>query len=320
MMKSFFYLLVITLGVQACSQVPVPNGSKLKKSTSLDSIISNVVSAYDTVPIQEPKLDSTRMNYSWLADYNIENTLANRVDVPSGYYRTKVDSASFKNWLRHIPLKPGLPNIKLYNKEDKWSQDIHVGVVDMDVDEVDLQQCADAVMRLKAEYHYQRKEYDKIHFNYMCGDAVNYNDWIGGKKPVPVNHSVIWKTCSNCDDSYKSFRKYLFQIYNYAGTISLARELQLKEWSEIEIGDVVIQGGSPGHAIAVVDVATNPETGDRVFLLAQSYMPAQESHVLKNFSNKELSPWYSVSEVGASTFYTPEWSFPQPALRAYVGE
>ncbi|MFT7614988.1 MAG: hypothetical protein ACI9J3_003976, partial [Parvicellaceae bacterium] len=44
------------------------------------------------------------------------------------------------------------------------------------------------------------------------------------------------------------------------------------------------------------------------------------SHVLKNFSNKELSPWYSVSEVGASTFYTPEWSFPQPALRAYVRE
>ena len=50
----------------------------------------------------------------------------------------------------------------------------------------------------------------------------------------------------------------------------------------IEIGDVFIQGGFPGHAIIVVDLAEN-EVGEKCFLVAQSYMPAQEIHVLKNF-------------------------------------
>ncbi|MBL4703631.1 MAG: hypothetical protein JKY54_03865 [Flavobacteriales bacterium] len=314
MIKNSIFLIIIIIALQGCPQTPQQPQQSV--SDSIQTAEAKEV-IQDTLVVEIPKLDSTRLTYTWLSNYDIENTMVNRIKVPAGYYRTKVDSSSFKNWLRHLPLKPGLPNIKLYNKEDKWSQDIHVGVVDMDVDEVDLQQCADAVMRLKAEYHFQRKEYDQIHFNYMCGDAVNFKNWVAGKKPVPYNHSVIWKPCSNCNSSYKSFRKYLFQIYNYAGTISLQNELVVKEWKDIEIGDVVIQGGSPGHAIAVVDVATNPETGDRIFLLAQSYMPAQESHVLKNPNNEVLSPWYSVSDNMPQSFFTPEWTFPQPALRGY---
>ena len=44
----------------------------------------------------------------------------------------------------------------------------------------------------------------------------------------------------------------------------------------MQIGDVLIQGGSPGHAVIVVDMAENPATGEKLYLLAQSYMPAQD--------------------------------------------
>ena len=46
--------------------------------------------------------------------------------------------------------------------------------------------------------------------------------------------------------------------------------------TSMQIGDVLIQGGSPGHAVIVVDMAENPATGEKLYLLAQSYMPAQD--------------------------------------------
>ena len=53
----------------------------------------------------------------------------------------------------------------------------------------------------------------------------------------------------------------------------------------MQIGDVFIKGGFPGHAVVVLDMAENDRTGQRVFLLAQSYMPAQDIHIMKNPTN-----------------------------------
>ena len=53
----------------------------------------------------------------------------------------------------------------------------------------------------------------------------------------------------------------------------------------------------------VVDVAANA-VGERVFLLAQSYMPAQDIHVLRNPASRH-SPWYVARAKGE--LITPEW-------------
>ena len=74
----------------------------------------------------------------------------------------------------------------------------------------------------------------------------------------------------------------------------------------MEIGDVFIRGGSPGHAVIVVDLAADAQ-GRQVFLLAQSYMPAQEIQILKNPNDQALSPWYS-TDFGEE-LVTPEWTF-----------
>ena len=81
------------------------------------------------------------------------------------------------------------------------------------------------------------------------------------------------------------------------------------------VGDVFIQGGSPGHAVLVVDVAEDPRTGRGVFLLVQSYMPAQEIHILKNPTDLNLSPWH---ETGfGETLRTPEWLFRRSDLKRF---
>ena len=78
-----------------------------------------------------------------------------------------------------------------------------------------------------------------------------------------------------------------------------------------------IKGGSPGHAVIVVDVAIYPQTGKKVFLLAQSYMLAQQTHILVNPANRGLSPWYELSDNDEGKLYTPEWVFEKKDLKRF---
>jgi hypothetical protein len=96
----------------------------------------------------------------------------------------------------------------------------------------------------------------------------------------------------------------------------LSRQLKPKtNIDDIEIGDLFLEGGFPGHAVIVVDIAENRKTGEKVFLLAQGFMPAQDIHILKNLDNSSLSPWYR-TDFGDS-LYTPDWVFARTSLMAY---
>ena len=172
-------------------------------------------------------------------------------------------------------------------------------------------------MRLKAEYHYSRGEYDKIHFNFTSGHKVSFEDWRRGRKPKISGNAVNFSAVGNAqDNSYSNFKKYLNTIFSYAGTASLEKELLATNTEEIKAGDLFIKGGFPGHAVIVLDVAENIKTGDKIFLLAQSYMPAQSLHILKNFDhNTSLSPWYPIN-LGAQ-LHTPEWDFDVKSLKKW---
>ena len=118
--------------------------------------------------------------------------------------------------------------------------------------------------------------------------------------------------------TYKNFRRYLDVVFGCAGTISLRRELPaVSDPTRIRAGDVLIQAGSPGHAVLVLDVAEHPVTKQRVFLLGQGYMPAQEFHVLKNPEDGDLSPWYEAD--GREEIETPQWDFVRADWRRLPG-
>jgi hypothetical protein len=106
-------------------------------------------------------------------------------------------------------------------------------------------------------------------------------------------------------------------VFAYAGTYSLERELKPVSVSDIKIGDVFIKGGfdGTGHAILVADMAENATTGEKRFLLVQSYMPAQEMHVLKNPGATDGTPWYTAAFTGP--LVTPEWTFSEDSLRRW---
>ena len=257
-------------------------------------------------------------SYSWLPSgpASTTETLMARIAPPAGFERKSVPADSFAHWLRSLPLKPGRPTVQLYDGRPKANQSAHVAVVDIDTGTHDLQQCADAVIRLRAEYLYSRGDLARIHFNFTSGDAASFAKWSEGFRPLVQGNRVSWQKSASRDDSYRSFRTYLNIVFTYAGTASLEPELQkVPDARDVRAGDVFIQPGYPGHAVLVVDVAEDSRTGRRVFLLAQSYMPAQDIHILKNPSGGALGPWYD-RDFG-TVLKTPEWTFDAGHLRRF---
>ncbi len=246
-----------------------------------------------------------------------ENTIKDRFPVPLGYERTKETKNSFEDYLRSLPLKPSGLLVKYYNGNTKLNNNIYGAVVDLPIGNKDLHQCADAVMRLRADYFYAQKQYDKIHFNFTNGFKIDYSKWRQGYRIAVKGNKTSWVKTAKASDSQQEYWKYLEMVFNYAGTASLAKEMKPITVSEIQIGDVYIKGGFPGHAVIVVDMAVNPKNNQKIILLAQSYMPAQELQILLNpsISSNNKVCWYSVNN--SSTLETPEWTFKASELKRF---
>ncbi|MCD4691990.1 MAG: DUF4846 domain-containing protein, partial [Calditrichales bacterium] len=243
-------------------------------------------------------------------------SIKNRIAAPEGFKRVEVSTNTFDHWLRNMPLKKGKPVVYLYDGALKNNQQAQYAVVDIDIGCKNLQQCADAVIRLRAEYLFTQKRLSQIHFNFTSGDKADFSEWIKGYRPKVRGNKVKWRLTANKDSSYRNFRKYLETVFMYAGSYSLRKELQeVESLEDIKIGDVFIQGGFPGHAVIVVDMAVQIETGKKLVLLAQSYMPAQDIHILKNPINRDSNPWFEIK--GRDKLYTPEWTFEWSDLRRF---
>lgn len=236
-----------------------------------------------------------------------------RIAAPLGCTRIPAAPGSFGMWLRDLPLRPGCPDIRLYDGREKVNQNAHCAVLDMDVGSRDLQQCADAVIRLRAEYLFSAGCDDDIQFHFTSGDIARWAEWRDGIRPRVSDDRVSWVQTADPDASYSNFRQYLDTVFAYAGSASLSRELvTVPDCVRPEIGDVFIQGGFPGHAVIVIDVAATA-SGERVFLLAQSYMPAQDIHILRSYD--DIDPWYRAQPAG--TLKTPEWDFHHQDLKRF---
>lgn len=154
----------------------------------------------------------------------------------------------------------------LYNGKEKANQAAAFAVVDMEIGNRDLQQCADAVIRLRAEYLWKYKRYADIKFNFTSGFTAEYKKWAEGNRIKVNGNQVQWYASGKgVDYSYKTFRNYLDMVFMYAGTASLSRELPAVPYTSLQPGDVFIKGGSPGHAVIVMDVAIHPNTGKKYF-------------------------------------------------------
>ncbi|MBL7963224.1 MAG: DUF4846 domain-containing protein [Flavobacteriales bacterium] len=213
---------------------------------------------------------------------------------------------SFANFLAELPLREKQAPVKLFDGSLKHRQDVHAAVLEVSVGPRDLQQCADAIMRLRAEYLFGNGRQDEIAFHFTNGFKAEWRRWRQGERIRVQGHTCAWSAGGRVDGSHTELLRFLDVVFTYAGTQSLARELVAAHHAPIEAGDVFIQGGSPGHAVMVVDVA-HDDQGRTWFMLAQSYMPAQDIHILKVPGRSDGSPWFLQHTAGE--LRTPEWTF-----------
>ncbi len=250
-------------------------------------------------------------------------TLQERIQPPEGFRRNDAEEGSFAAFLRNFPMEPDGSPILLYDGRLKSRQDVDAAVFSLPViSSADLQQCADSVMRMYAEYFRQTGQYDKIRFHFVNGFLFDYPTYRAGGRVKFDGDTAKWQTSAAYDDSYEVFENYLYVAFAYSSTLSMKEESIPADLSDIRIGDVFLNAGSPGHVVMVVDVCerkTDGETGKKAFLLAQSYMPAQQFYVLQNPLH-ENDPWYYLDEV-SFPFATPEYTFQEGSFRrlTYLG-
>lgn len=239
-------------------------------------------------------------------------TIGERFLVPEGFTRIPVAAGSFAEYLRNLPLKPDGAEVRYYDGKTKPNRNVYDAVLDVDIGNRDLQQCADAVMRLRAEYLYGKGRFAEISFNFANGFRADYRKWMDGYRVVVKDNQSHWVKRAAPSNTYQDFRRYLDIVFAYANTASLAKQTRPVAVAEMEIGDFFVDRG---HAAIVVDMAENEETGAKLFLLAQSYMPAQEIQILRNPMNDRLSPWYELNF--GERLYTPEWIFTNRDLHRF---
>jgi len=264
-----------------------------------------------------PLAQAAAQQNQYLWSHSSRKNIEQRIPVPEGFVRVPVAPGSFADWLRHLPLKPGRPEVHLFSGEPRWNQSAHFAVIDIDLPREDLQQCADSIIRLRAEYLYSIKDYRSIHFRFTSGDDARFDKYAQGYRPKVAGNIVSWAKTAPPDNSYQTFRSYLLPVFRYAGTFSLSKEmLAVPDPAQMQIGDVFIRGGFPGHAMIVVDMAENPQTHEKIFLLAQGYNPAVEMHVVKNPEDDHLNPWYSTKF--GEVLDTPQYTFRANELKRFA--
>jgi hypothetical protein len=292
MIKSFFLGLSSLLLMASCLDSRATNS----ETNEVVSFVED--SLTETIGI----IDSTAM------------IVKTRFPIPDGFNSVSSDN-QYANYLRSLELYPIEHDVLYFDGTTKSREGVYCSVVKLPIGKRDRHQCADAIMNVRAHYFYNSEQYDQIHFNFTNGFRADYSKWREGKRINVAANQVNYYQTSKESTTYESFLAYLQKVYCYAGTYSLSKELVPTDIYNIEPGNVFIKGGFPGHAVLVLDVVENSDR-ERQFILAQSYMPAQELQILINPNSEEVSPWYKLSEID-NEIYTPEWTFSIDQLKRF---
>jgi len=221
-----------------------------------------------------------------------------QIPLPQGFTRASLPQGSYAEWLRNFPLRRD-NTVYLYNGEPIEDQRLHYAVLDISTGTKDLQQCADAIMRLRAEYYFSRGEYGKIEF--IDGKKkYNFGKYLSSMEPTSEQHTI--------------FMGFMENVFINCGTYTVDAMSSPIPLSTMQPGDMFVKAGSPGHAMVVVDVATNAN-GKKIYVLAQGFMPAQDMHIVINPMNPTLSPWYEITNAAQIT--TPGWVFGSKQLKRW---
>lgn len=189
-------------------------------------------------------------------------TIGTRFKTPAGLKRVDVKQGSYQEFLRNYRMYPSTHIGKYQSGGEQGATQ----VLEMDFIGKNVQECADVAMRLRCEYLFKTGQYDKISFHTSATSVWSYENYLKQNK-VSV--------------SEKSFRDYLEKLMSWAGSLSVDNyDTDPVSWSDVQIGDIIIEGGTPGHVVTIVDMAVSEDSDAIAVLLVQGFQPVQETEVV----------------------------------------
>ena len=252
--------------------------------------------------------------YPWKRRAAAYESLESRFKPPAGFTRVAAAPGSYAHWLRRLPLLPVGSPVKSYRGRVIVAPGDSrlAAVVDLDLSKRDRQQCADTIMRLRGEYLHARGKGDQARFRWSGGERFSYKQWRKGIRPVKEGDR--WRGFANKARPCRGrpcMRRYLEFLFAWTGTMHLQQEPRVKDPARVRAGDFLIQGGSPGHTVVLLDLARDAH-GEVRALIGQGFMPAQDLHVMRAATATASadaaggSPWFKL-DFKADGVKTPFW-------------
>lgn len=241
-------------------------------------------------------------------------TQETRILPPEGYERTPAAADSFLAFMRQQPLYEHGAAVCTYLGANYSPYDA-AAVYTLSVGREGYQECADSIIRLWSEYFYQTGQTERIAFSLTNGYPTDYESWRSGKRILAFGNVAWSMKLAGYDDSEQQFRNYLMAVMHYAGTRSLETESVPIAAEDARAGDLLVNGGSPGHAVVIADEAVNA-AGERCYLLAQGYMPARNCHIITGYEDRE-NPWYTAEQLSGDPVRLSSYTFTGEALRRW---
>lgn len=281
-------------------------------------------------PVLDRSLAALAARYPWplsRPDAPGGDRLEQRFPAPPRFVRAAVAPGSFGAWLRDLPLLPPDAPVVSHRGAILHHADHPniAAVVALDIGAQDLQQCADSVIRLHAEWRWSQGHRDQS-YRAASGAEMPFARWARGERITvsgPGGSKLTWAPSATPDDSHEAFRAYLDNVFGWANTVSLARDTTPTAVDDLRAGDFVVQPGGPGHAVLILDLATDRQ-GRQLVLLGQGFMPAQSFQILhpgKQDPHVTLGAtgdhgaWFSIEPEGLETPFWPR--FPWTALHRF---
>lgn len=226
--------------------------------------------------------------------YNLKKfkTVEQSFKPPEGYRRVKTDPKSFAAYLRNLPVLSDSIPVLDYNGHIrvKKSDSTLAGVIPVDINNRRLWQCMDILQVFHMDYLFGQMRGNEIVYPLPDGTRLSWLEWQQGVRAVFKESNFIKAKNAHPFPNAINYGRYSNMIFEHSGTQTFWHYYMDIDTMEIFPGDFIVKKGKKGHAVLIVDLASN-KRGKKIALIGQGDTPACQFYLLKK---SDGNAWFKI--------------------------